>query len=64
MQSSPFYSVIADEAGDSANDEQLAINLRYLNANCKPEENLSLIKCLSGVFGEALASNILKQLSK
>ena len=61
MQSSPFYSVIADEASDAANDEQLAISLRYLNANGEPKEKfLSFIECLSGVSGEALASNILK----
>ena len=38
VQSSPFYSVIADEASDSANDEQLAISLRYLTANGETQE--------------------------
>ena len=65
VQSSPFYSVIADEASDSANDEQLAISLRYLTANGQPQEKfLSFTECLSGVSGEALASTILKQLSE
>ena len=39
VQSSPFYSVIADKASDAANDEQLSISLRYLNTNGEPEEN-------------------------
>ena len=65
VQSSPFYSVIADEASDSANDEQLAISLRYLTANGEPQEKfLSFVECLSGVSGEALAGNILKQLNE
>ena len=65
MQSSPFYSIIVDEASDAANDEQLAIILRYLNTNGEPQEKfLSFVECLSGVSGEALASNILKQLSE
>ena len=66
VQSSPFYSIIADEASDSANDEQLAISLRYLTANGEPQEEkfLSFTKCLWGVSGEALVRNILKQLSE
>ena len=38
VQSSPFYSIIADEASDAANDEQLAISLRYLNTNGESQE--------------------------
>ena len=44
VQSSPFYSVIADEDSDAANDEQLSISLRYLNTNGEPEENFFIIK--------------------
>ena len=65
VQSSPFYSVIADEASDAANDEQLAISLRFFTENGEPQEKfLSFVECLSGVSGEALASSILKQLSE
>ena len=59
VQSSPFYSIIADEVSESANDEQLAISLRYLTAKGESQEKLlSLTECLSGVSGEALARNI------
>jgi len=61
-QSSPFYSVISDEVGDSANDEQLAIGLRYLTANSEPQEKFFFIR-VSGVLGEALAGNVLKHMS-
>ena len=65
VQSSPFYSVIADEASDFANDEQLAIGLRYLTAKGESQEKfLSFTECSLGVSGEALARNILKQLSE
>ena len=66
MQSSLFYSVIADEASDAANDEQLAINLRCINSNGEPQEKflsfLSFSECLTGVSEEALATKIVKQL--
>ena len=63
VQSSPFYSVIADEASDAANDEQLAISLRYINSNGEPQEKfLSFSECLTGVSGEALATKTVKQL--
>lgn len=65
VQSSSFYSIIADEASDSANDEQLVISLRYLTAKGEPQEKfLSFTECLSGVSGEALTRNILKQLNE
>lgn len=64
VQSSPFYSVIANEASDAVNDEQLAISVRYLTANGELQEKfLSFIECLSGVSGEALADNILNEWS-
>ena len=63
MQSSPFYAVIPNKASDAANDEQLAISLRYINSNGEPQEKfLSFSECLTGVSGEALATKIVKQL--
>ena len=64
VQSSPFYSVIADETSDvkKFNDEQLAISLRYLTANGEPQEKfLSFVEYLSEVSGEPLAGNILNK---
>jgi len=61
VQSLPFYFVFADEAGDAANDEQLAISLRYINSNGEPQEKfLSFSECLTGVSGEALATKIVR----
>jgi len=63
VQFSPFYSVIADEASDAANDEQLAISVRYINSDGELQEKfLSSGECLTGVLGEALATKILKHL--
>ena len=54
VRSSPFYSVIADEASDAANDEQLAISVRYINSDGEPQEKfLSFSECLTGVSREA-----------
>ena len=55
VQSSPFYSVIVNKASDPANDEQLAISLKYLTANSEPQEKfLSFTECVSGVSGEVI----------
>jgi len=57
VQSSPFNSVIADEASDAANDEQLAISLRYINSNGEPQEKfLSFSECLTGVSGRSFSN--------
>ena len=62
IQSAKYFSVIADEATDAANDEQLSISIRYLD-NGKPQEKfLGFHECLSGVTGEAIANDIITQL--
>lgn len=60
-----FFSIIADEATDSANDEQLAISIRYVNPRtyCIEERFVAFSECLSSVSGEAIASQILKLLN-
>lgn len=55
-----FYSVIADEATDAANQEQLSITIRYVG-NVVP--CLGFLHCQTGVTGEAIAGNILSQLN-
>ena len=51
-----FYAVIADEATDSSNSEQLAISVRYVDSNSNPQECfLGFSECSSGVSGKAIA---------
>lgn len=64
VREAKFYSVIADEAVDCANDEQLAISVRYVDSNCKPQEKfLTFCECISGVTGRDIADNILANLN-
>ena len=64
IREAQFFSVIADEATDSANDEQLSISIRFVEGGTPCEKFLSFHECDSGVTGEAIASYILTQLSK
>ena len=58
-----FFSVIADEGTDVANNEQLSISLRYLNDDGPQERFLGFHRCQTGVSGEAIAGDILEQLA-
>ena len=58
-----FYSVIADEATDAANQEQLSITIRYVGNDVPCEKFLGFLHCQTGVTGEAIAGNILSQLN-
>ena len=61
IRATRFYSVIADEATDSANDEQLAISIRFVDG-CTPQQKfIGFYQCTSGVTGEAIACDILLQ---
>jgi len=58
IRQAKFYSVIADEASDSANDEQLAISIRYVDTSGNAQEwFLGFSECNSGVTGNAIAEN-------
>ena len=58
-----FFSIIADEATDVANKEQLSISIRFV-CNSKPcEKFLGFLECVNGVTGEAIADTILTQLN-
>ena len=59
-----FYSLIADEATDSANDEQLSISIRFVENGTPNEKFLGFHECRSGVTGEAIAGDILEQLTE
>lgn len=58
-----FFSVIADEATDAANHEQLSITIRFVKNDEPCEKFLGFLKCETGVSGEAIADNILSQLT-
>lgn len=58
-----FFSVIADEATDVANDEQLSISIRYVEDGIPQEKFLGFHECQTGVSGEAIAGDILEQLA-
>ncbi|XP_065891618.1 52 kDa repressor of the inhibitor of the protein kinase-like [Dysidea avara] len=56
-----YFSIIADEATDISNDEQLSISV-YLDEGCPTEVFMEFHKCTSGVTGQAIADNILSKL--
>ena len=60
-----FYSVIADEATDAANQEQLSITVQYdiVKDNAPCEKFLGFLWCQEGVTGEVISGYILSQLS-
>ena len=64
VQNAGFFSVIADEATDVANDEQLSICVRFVDGHSPCEKFLAFHECRSGVTGMALADNILSKLSE
>ena len=62
VQIAGFFSVIADEATDAANDEQLSICVRFVDNGTPCEKFLAFHECHSGVTGEAIADDILSKL--
>jgi hypothetical protein len=63
IKEAQFFSIIADEATDVANKEQLSISIRFVCNNKPCEKFLGFLECVNGVRGEAIASTILTQLS-
>ncbi len=57
-------SIIADEATDTANVEQLSLSIRYVHNNAPCEKFLGFLKCEAGTTGEAIADMILTQLDQ
>ncbi|XP_028409249.1 52 kDa repressor of the inhibitor of the protein kinase-like [Dendronephthya gigantea] len=60
-----FFSVLADEATDCSNSEQMAMVLRFVDSCSMKirEEFLGFIQCNDGLSGEALSVNILQFIS-
>ena len=57
-----FYSVIADEATNASNHEQLSITICFVSDDYPCERFLGFVSCETGATGEAIAENILSQL--
>ena len=60
LQKAGFFSVIADEATDTANDEQLSVRLCFYGGLLH-EKFLAFHECRSG---EAIADDILSKLAE
>ena len=50
VRQAKYFSIIADEATDEANDEQLSICIRYVE---EQEKFIAFHECVSGVTGVA-----------
>ena len=49
VREKPFYTVVADEAGNSSNQEQMAVVLQFVDQKYK--EFLGFAVCTSGTNG-------------
>ena len=59
MRDSTFFSVLADEAQDCSNKEQMPVIIRFVDKDKEMrEEFFRFMLCDSGVSGEALAKVI------
>ena len=55
-----FFSILADEASDCSNQEQLSVSIRYVDSDCAiREEFLGFLHCDLGLSGKALAETVL-----
>jgi len=60
-----FFSIIADEATDIANTEQLSISIRFVDERGAPcERFLCFHACETGLTGEAIVNNIIAKLNE
>ena len=60
-----YYSVIADEASDTSNKEQMSLVLRFVDRNFDVrDEFLGFLHCISGFSGKALSETLLGAISE
>ena len=57
-----YFSIIADEATDASNDEQLSIRIRYVDDGSPTEVLVAFSECVTGVTGRAIVDSILLKL--
>ncbi|XP_065662565.1 52 kDa repressor of the inhibitor of the protein kinase-like [Hydra vulgaris] len=64
IKKSQYFSIIANEASDSSNKEQLSLVIRFVDSNLDiKQEFVKFIHCSNGVPGEGLFSVLLKSMS-
>ena len=59
-----LFTVIADEATELANDEQLSMSVGYLENGLPNKRFIGLCECQEGVSGEAIANVLLDCLTE
>ena len=65
VKSARFYSILAGEAQDISNQEQMALVIRFVDKEKKiREEFIGFIRCDKGVSGEALSKLIFAELNR
>ena len=65
IKQSKYFAVLANEASDVSNKEQMSLVLRYLDStNQIKEEFLSFIHCKDGTSGEAISKYIISEVEK
>lgn len=59
-----FFSIIADEASDCSNKEQMSLVLRFIDQSCEVrEEFMGFLHCNLGLTGLALSQTVLTAIS-
>lgn len=64
IRTARFFSIIAVEATDSGNTEQLSLSIRFVQNHAPCEKFWGFLKCEAGTTGEAIANMILTQLNE
>ena len=63
IKEAKFFSVLADEACDVSNKEQMPLVLRFIDTNGDIREDfIKFILCENGVSGEAIADSIITEI--
>ena len=60
IKENQFFSILADEASNCSNQEQLSLVIRYVGSDCVIREDfLGFLHCDLGLSGKALAETVL-----
>ena len=63
VHSQKFFAILADEATDVSNAEQLSIVIRYVDSSSEIQERfLEFVHCKDGMSGKAISEKILESL--
>ena len=65
IKDAKFFSILADEASDCSNIEQMSVVIRFVDRTLTiREEFLGFVPCELGLSGEAIANSIMKFVEK